>query len=192
MNAAAVKLSKARKAAAAELAEKVSVKLKVLGFEYNVFDLEFTQKEADVSGIDSVDMIFSANLGLTPAPLRLVASSGEIARVMLAIKAVLADADAVSVLIFDEIDVNIGGETGVRVGEELLALSQHRQLLCISHLPQVAAQAQYHYAVSKHTENGEVFGSISSLDPQARAKEIARMLGGTEAALRHAEALLEK
>ena len=187
----AKKLSVARKSAAEKLSSQVVEKLKVLGFEYNVFCLNFSEHDPEWSGIDTVDMLFSANPGLAAAPLRLIASSGEIARVMLALKAVLADADAVPVLIFDEIDVNIGGETGLRVGEELAALSRHRQLLCISHLPQVAALGEHHYAVSKHIENGEVFGAITLLDKANRAVEIGRMLGGTEAALEHARALLE-
>ena len=188
----AEKLSAARKDAAEKFSAAVAEKLKVLGFEYNYFTLDFSRHDPELSGIDTVDMMFSANPGLQPAPLRLIASSGEIARVMLAVKAVLADADAVPVLIFDEIDVNIGGETGLRVGEELAALSQHRQLLCISHLPQVAALGEHHYSVSKYIENNEVFGSINHLDPQARAVEIGRMLGGTPAALQHAKALLKK
>ena len=185
------KLSQERKKTASELAAAVSAKLKVLGFEYNTFELEFSSHAPELSGIDSVDMMFSANPGLNAAPLRLIVSSGEIARVMLAIKAVLADADAVPVLIFDEIDVNIGGETGLRVGEELASLSRHRQLLCISHLPQVAALGEHHYSVSKHIENNEVFGSITHLDREQRAVEIGRMLGGTPAALQHAKALLK-
>jgi len=189
---AAETLSVARKKAAEKLCKAVSEKLKVLGFSFNVFDMEFTRHEPENNGIDTVDMIFSGNPGLNPAPLRLIASSGEIARVMLAVKAVLADNDAVPVLIFDEIDVNIGGETGLRVGEELAALAQHRQLLCISHLPQVAALGEHHYAVSKHIENGEVFGTISLLDNSARISEIGRMLGGTEAAREHARSLLIK
>ena len=192
MLSAAEELSKARKKAAEKLGKAVSEKLKVLGFEFNVFDMEFTRHEPENSGIDGVDMIFSGNPGLTPAPLRLIASSGEIARVMLAVKAVLADNDAVPVLIFDEIDVNIGGETGLRVGEELAALAKQRQLLCISHLPQVAALAEHHYSVSKHIENDEVFGEITLLDKPGRIKEIARMLGGTAAASEHAKALLGK
>ena len=187
---AAETLSAARKKAAEKLCKAVSEKLKVLGFSFNVFDMDFTRHEPETSGIDTVDMIFSGNPGLNPAPLRLIASSGEIARVMLALKAVLADSDAVPVLIFDEIDVNIGGETGLRVGEELASLAKQRQLLCISHLPQVAALAEHHYAVSKHIENEEVFGEISLLDKSARVKEIARMLGGTAAAAKHAKALL--
>ncbi|MBE6367275.1 MAG: DNA repair protein RecN [Lentisphaerae bacterium] len=184
-------LSEQRKLAAGKLSELVSEKLKILGFGYNVFRIDFTEHAPENSGLDSVDMMFSANPGLTPSPLRLIASSGEIARVMLALKAVLADADAVPVLIFDEIDVNIGGETGLRVGEELAALSQHRQLLCISHLPQVAALGEHHYAVSKHIENDEVFGAITLLDNAGRISEIGRMLGGTAAALQHAKALLK-
>lgn len=192
MLAAAEELSTARKKTAVKLCKAVSEKLKVLGFEFNVFDMDFTRHEPETNGIDTVDMIFSGNPGLNPAPLRLIASSGEIARVMLAVKAVLADSDAVPVLIFDEIDVNIGGETGLRVGEELASLAKQRQLLCISHLPQVASLAEHHYAVSKHIENEEVFGEITELDQAGRIKEIARMLGGTAAANEHAKALLKK
>ena len=188
----AEKLSAARKKAAVELGRAVSGKLKVLGFEYNTFELDVSSHAPELSGIDTVDMMFSANPGLNAAPLRLIASSGEIARVMLALKAVLADADAVPVLIFDEIDVNIGGETGLRVGEELAKLSQHRQLLCISHLPQVAALGEHHYSVSKYIENNEVFGAINHLEYDQRVIEIGRMLGGTEAARQHAASLLKR
>ena len=186
----AEKLSAARKDAAGKFSAAVAEKLKVLGFEYNYFTLDFSRHDPELSGMDTVDMMFSANPGLQPAPLRLIASSGEIARVMLAVKAVLAD--AVPVLIFDEIDVNIGGETGLRVGEELANLARHRQLLCISHLPQVAALGEHHYAVAKHIEDANVYGSITLLDKKSRPLEIARMLGGTEAALAHARALLKK
>ena len=189
---AAEKLSAARQDAAGKFSAAVAEKLKVLGFEFNYFTLDFTRHAPELSGIDTVDMMFSANPGLQPAPLRLIASSGEIARVMLAVKAVLADADAVPVLIFDEIDVNIGGETGLRVGEELANLARHRQLLCISHLPQVAALGEHHYAVAKHIEEDNVYGSITLLDKKSRPAEIARMLGGTDAALAHAKALLKK
>ena len=188
----AEELSEARRAAAEVLSEKVRAKLRLLGFPYAHFALDFARHEPEQSGVDTVDMVFSANPGLTPAPLRLVASSGEIARVMLALKAVLADADAIPVLIFDEIDSNIGGETGSRVGAELAALARHRQLLCISHLPQVAAMGRWHYAVSKRVVDGAASGSIVPVEGEARVAEIARMLGGTAAAAAHARALLEK
>lgn len=188
--AAAARLTAARHDAAADLSLKVTEKLRKLGFRYADFTMEFTRHEPEQSGVDAVDMIFSANPGLQPAPLRLVASSGEIARVMLALKAVLADADAIPVLIFDEIDVNIGGETGIQVGRELAALARCRQLLCISHLPQVAALGEHHYAVSKTVVDGIAEGAITPLSGTDRVREIARMLGGTAAAQRHAEALL--
>ena len=186
----AEELSEARHAAADRLCEKVREKLRLLGFPYAHFAMAFTRHEPEQSGTDTVDMMFSANPGLTPAPLRLVASSGEIARVMLALKAVLADADAIPVLIFDEIDSNIGGETGIQVGKELAALARHRQLLCISHLPQVAAMGRWHYAVSKQVVDGTASGSITPVEGALRVAEVARMLGGTAAAQTHARALL--
>ena len=188
----AERLSEARRAAAATLSERVCEKLGQLGFPYAHFSIDFTRHDPESSGVDTVDMVFSANPGLNPAPLRLVASSGEVARVMLALKAVLADADAIPVLIFDEIDSNIGGETGIRVGRELAALARHRQLLCISHLPQVAALGDFHYAVSKTVIGGAACGAITLLEGESRVQEVARMLGGTAAAREHARALLSQ
>jgi DNA repair protein RecN (Recombination protein N) len=123
-------------------------------------------------------------------PLRKIASSGELSRVMLAMKTVLADADAVPTVVFDEIDMNIGGETANRVGEELHALGNHRQILCISHLVQVAARADAHFLAEKRTEKGRTLSSVRRL---ADVKpELARMLGGGESSLRHAAALLKE
>ena len=180
----AARLSEARRDAAEALCAKVCEKLHRLGFPYARFSMDFTRHEPEQNGVDTVDMIFSANPGLTAAPLRLVASSGEVARVMLALKAVLADADAIPVLIFDEIDSNIGGETGIQVGRELAALARHRQLLCISHLPQVAAMGRWHFAVSKRVVDGAASGTITPVEGAARVAEVARMLGGTAAAQR--------
>ena len=159
---------------------------------YNTFELDFSSHAPELSGIDTVDMIFSANPGLTPAPLRLIASSGEIARVMLALKAVLADADAVPVLIFDEIDANIGGETASKVGDEIVALAGNKQILCISHLPQIASRAMTHFNVSKETVENTTFTHIRKLDSKGRSNEIARMLGGGKDALTLAEKMLKE
>ena len=134
--------------------------------------------------------MFSANAGENSQPLRRIASSGELSRLMLALKTVLADADAIPVVVFDEIDSNIGGETANRVGDELKNLGRHRQILCISHQAQVAARADRHYCVVKHTEKGRTYSESVRLDENGRELEIARMLGGGESALIHARCIL--
>ena len=117
---------------------------------------------------------------------------GEIARVMLAVKTVLAEADTIPILIFDEIDANIGGETAARVGGELAKLGKHKQVICISHLAQAARCAETHFLVSKTPEEGTARTRIRRLEPKERLAEIARMLGGGKAALEHARELLKK
>jgi DNA repair protein RecN (Recombination protein N) len=124
-------------------------------------------------------------------PLRAIASSGELARVMLALKTVLAAEDQIPVLVFDEVDANIGGETAHAVGEKMRQIAHQRQVLCITHLPQVAAPASAHFLVSKELRNGRTISQITSLQKRDRITELARMLGGqTEASRKHAEALL--
>ncbi|MDD5698630.1 MAG: DNA repair protein RecN [Victivallaceae bacterium] len=191
LEAAARKLSAARKKAAAELCRQVKTKLKVLGFLQAELDISFSPVEPSERGVDRVELLFSANPGEELQPLRAIASSGEISRVMLALKTVLADADTIPVLIFDEIDVNIGGATAARVGQELLNLASLRQVLCISHLAQVAARGQHHYAVVKNVRSGRTVSTISRLSPDDRIAETARMLGGSEAAAVHARELLK-
>ena len=145
---------------------------------------------AKLGAIDRIELMFSANAGEALQPLRKIASSGELSRLMLALKTVLADADSIPVVVFDEIDVNIGGETANRVGEELHNLGRHRQILCISHLAQVAARADRHYCVVKHTEGDRTFSESRLLNDRERAAEIARMLGGGDSALVHARSIL--
>jgi DNA repair protein RecN (Recombination protein N) len=125
--------------------------------------------------------------------LRAIASSGELARVMLALKTVLAAEDQIPVLVFDEVDANVGGETANAVGEKMQQIAQMRQVLCITHLPQVAAPASAHYVAIKQTKAGRTVSEIALLDPKERVTELARMLGGqTDAARKHAEALLNQ
>jgi DNA repair protein RecN (Recombination protein N) len=143
------------------------------------------------SGLDTVEFQFAPNPGEPARPLRAIASSGELARVMLALKTVLAQEDQIPVLIFDEIDANVGGETARTVGEKLQQLARHRQVLCVTHLPQVAAPATAHYLASKQQQAGRTISQLTCLDKRERVTELARMLGGqTEAARKHAEALL--
>jgi DNA repair protein RecN (Recombination protein N) len=140
---------------------------------------------------DEVEFQFSPNQGEPLRPLRAIASSGELARVMLAIKTVLAAEDQVPVLVFDEVDANVGGETAVAVGEKMQQIARSRQVLCITHLPQVAAPAGAHFMALKEVKAGRTISKITRLEKDERVTELARMLGGqTEAARRHAEELL--
>ena len=188
--AAARKLSKGRKKCADAFLAKCRAKLELIGFKGCRMEAHFEETAPGASGMDKLELHFSANVGEDMRPLRKIASSGELSRVMLAMKTVLADADAVPTVVFDEIDMNIGGETANRVGEELHALGKHRQILCISHLVQVAARADAHFLAEKHTQNNRTVSSVRRLD-DVKA-ELARMLGGGESSLRHAAALLKE
>jgi DNA repair protein RecN (Recombination protein N) len=185
-------LSKLRKDISANFAKKVCCELRKLGFTRSDFSVAFSRIEPGPGGFDRIDFVFSPNPGEKEKSLREIASSGEISRVMLALKTVLASADSIPVLIFDEIDVNIGGETASIVGQELRKLGDSHQVLCISHLPQVAACADTHYKVEKSVSKGRTFTEIEAMSGPARKKEIARMLGGGNAASKHAEEMLGK
>jgi len=187
---AAVELSKRRKEVAAQFAKFVEKSLINLGFLQAGFHVDFSEINPGQNGLDAIEFMFSANPGEPKNPLRKVASSGEISRVMLSLKTVLADADSVPILVFDEIDVNIGGKTAVTVGQELKKLSKTHQLFCISHLPQVAAAADQHYKVDKTVHDNRTLSNIELLDKRDRKEEITRMLGGGKAAGIHAEELL--
>jgi len=144
------------------------------------------------TGLDEIEFQFAPNPGEPAKPLRAIASSGEMARVMLALKTVLAVEDEIPVLIFDEVDANVGGETANAVGEKMKQIAARRQVLCITHLPQVAAPADAHYVVTKQVIAGRTISEIRLLGKKERVTEVARMLGGqTDAARRHAEALLK-
>jgi DNA repair protein RecN (Recombination protein N) len=150
------------------------------------------QAAFDRTGIDRVEFYVSLNPGEPLRPLARVASGGESARLMLALKTILGAADSVPTLVFDEVDVGIGGRSGQVVGEKLAALGAHHQVLCITHLPQVAARARQHLAVSKYDDGQRTFTEIRELDQEQRIQELAAMLGGvTEPNLRSAEAMLE-
>jgi len=133
---------------------------------------------AGSDGAETVELLFAPNPGEAPRPLRAIASSGEMARVMLALKTVLAERDEVPILIFDEVDANVGGETAVAVAERLRGLGQSHQVLCLTHLPAVAAAADQHFAVSKRVEKGRTFAELARLEGEERERELTRMLGG--------------
>jgi DNA repair protein RecN (Recombination protein N) len=208
------RLSDARKKVIPQLAKAVGKQLADLGFKQSKFDIAINSVAADVSrlklnskmdqsqltltptikttGLDEIEFQFAPNLGEPAKQLRAIASSGEMARVMLALKTVLATEDEIPVLIFDEVDANVGGETANTVGEKMKQIAAQRQVLCITHLPQVAAPADAHYVVTKQLRDGRTISEIELLDKKSRVTELARMLGGqTDAARKHAEALLK-
>lgn len=191
------KLSAARKKIIPLLAKSVSRQLEDLGFKQSQFDVEIrsetnlTTGPLHETGLDEIEFQFAPNPGEPAKPLRAIASSGEMARVMLALKTVLAAEDEIPVLVFDEVDANVGGETANAVGEKMKQIAAKRQVFCITHLPQVAAAADAHYVVSKTVKNGRTISEILLLEKKSRVTELARMLGGqTDAARKHAEALL--
>jgi len=192
LDKAAADLTQARSKITGPLGEKISQELRALGFNKAVFQVELTQAPSPgPSGADHVEFIFAPNPGEAARPLRAIASSGEMARVMLAVKTTLAEVDEIPILIFDEVDANVGGETAGQVGKKLRGLGRSHQVLCITHLPQVAAQGQAHFAVEKQVKQNRTLTVLTRLEGGARECELARMLGGqTEAALALARSLL--
>ena len=195
-------LSAKRRKVIPQLSKAVSKQLADLGFKQSRFDIAVTTLSQSDSashvsrftfhGLDTVEFQVAPNPGEPARPLRAIASSGELARVMLALKTVLAAEDQIPVLVFDEVDANIGGETANAVGEKMQQIAQKRQVLCITHLPQVAAPASAHYLASKQTKAGRTTSEITLLSSKDRVTELTRMLGGqTQAARKHAEALLK-
>ena len=187
------KLSTARKKIIPQLAKAVSQQLDDLGFKQSEFSVALAPAVPPAAcGLDEIEFQFAPNPGEPAKPLRAIASSGEMARVMLALKTVLAAEDEIPVLVFDEVDATVGGETANAVGEKMRQIAAKRQVFCITHLPQVAASADAHYVVTKSVKNGRTISEITLLDKKSRVTELARMLGGqTDAARKHAEALLK-
>jgi DNA repair protein RecN (Recombination protein N) len=187
-------LTAARKKASVKLGEAVTKELRDLGFLKAGFSVTIEPQEPDSTGCDLVVYKFEPNPGEAARPLAQIASTGEIARVMLALKAVIADLDSIPVLIFDEIDANLGGETGRAVGEKLKSVSAHHQVIAITHLPQSAVFGDRHFVVAKTVSGGRTRSSIREVEGDERVREVARMLGGetaTSVVLRHAQELLE-
>ncbi len=183
-------LSHMRMEASRELVEKIKEALLDLNFLDVEFDMEFSRLEHfTASGYDEAQFLISTNPGQPLRPLKDVASGGELSRIMLAIKTVLADTDAIPTLIFDEIDTGISGRTAQKVSEKLAYIAKSHQVICITHLPQIAAMADSHFEIAKSASQGRTVTSISVLDRNASVKELARLLGGaeiTEAVLKNA------
>jgi DNA repair protein RecN (Recombination protein N) len=186
-------LSAARAKAAPALAKAVTKELRELGFLRAEFGVQLEAlDEPRVLGAELAEFEFAPNPGEPAKPLRAIASSGEISRVMLALKSVLAGQDGVPLLVFDEIDANVGGEVAVKVGQKMRTLSKAHQVLCITHLPQVAAAAHRQFAVTKEFDGRRTATAVGELRDKERVAELARMLGGqdSDSAVAHARSLL--
>jgi DNA repair protein RecN (Recombination protein N) len=185
-------LTELRTRASAKLAERVRAGLKELGFARSDFSISLERLDPpSTQGNELVEFLFSANPGEPARPLRSIGSSGEISRVMLTLKSALADQDDVPVLVFDEIDANVGGEIAAKVASKMRALGRSRQVLCITHLPQVAAAASRQFVVTKQVVDERTRTLLLEASGMSREEEIARMLGGkSKSALGHARALL--
>ena len=200
--ASALAISEKRKAAAAGLQAKVEAIVRSLGMPNAKFMVRVGRKDTDGGkpvvgpcGVDEVEFLIAPNLGESAKPLARIASGGELSRVALAAKTVLASSDSVDCLIFDEVDTGIGGEVAVAVGEHLKKLGEFKQVLCITHLASIAVRADNHYRVEKETSGGRTSTRLSRIEGRARAEEIARMLAGDpqeEASIAHAVELLRK
>jgi DNA repair protein RecN (Recombination protein N) len=192
MNRAGEALRKLRAKAAPKLSEKIRRNLRDLGFRQSEFEANLAPlDEPRPNGFDSVELLFSPNPGEPLKSLRAIASSGEISRLMLAIKSALAAHDAIPLLVFDEIDTNVGGEIAHSVGAKMQTLGRDHQVICITHLPQVAATASSHFVVTKDVARGRTFSNLREVTGKDRQEEIARMLGGkSESALKLAANLL--
>ena len=190
---AARALSDQRKAAAKELEARISRELSELDMPKLRFSIDFQEKELAEDGIDAVAFLMSANVGEALRPIHKIASGGELSRIMLALKNVLAEQDSVMTMVFDEVDTGVSGRAAQRVAEKLARLSRTRQVLCVTHLPQLAAMADTHFGVEKGEENGRTLTRVTVLDRAARRREIARLSGGellSETLLSGAEELL--
>lgn len=186
-------LSELRKSAAKELEERIQDELRQLAMPKVRFSISFVEKEPDATGIDAVRFLMSANVGEELRPIHRVASGGELARIMLALKNVLAENEEIGTLVFDEVDTGVSGRAAQKVAEKLAQVSRKKQVLCVTHLPQLAAMADVHFVVEKGERGGRTFTRVEELDRPRRCEELARLTGGekiTDAMLAGAEELI--
>ncbi len=186
-------LSEARKKAAKTLEAEILRELRELDMPKVRFAIDFADKEPDATGMDEVRFLMSANVGEELKPIHKIASGGELARIMLALKNVFAAQESVMTMVFDEVDTGVSGRAAQRVAEKLAKVSREKQVLCVTHLPQLAAMADTHFSVEKGEENGRTLTRVTELSRAERARELARLTGGetvSETMLRGAEELL--
>ena len=158
------------------------------------FTVEFNDAPATSTGIDDVEFLFTANPGQEAKPLIKIASGGELSRVMLAIRCVLSDRDEISSMVFDEIDTGVSGRAALKIAYKLHELSEKKQVLCVTHLAQIAAYADNHLYIEKNVQQGRTYTDVSSLTYDDRIREIARIIGGdiiTQTTLKSAEEMIE-
>ena len=190
---AAEELSAARKTAGETLSQAILTELQQLDMGKIRFQVDFAEKPLDATGMDQVRFLMSANLGEELKPINKIASGGELARIMLAMKNVLSEQDHVATMVFDEVDTGVSGRAAQKVAEKMARISRHKQVLCVTHLPQLAAMADTHFSVEKGEANGRTFTQVRQLDRKQRQMELARLTGGaqvTETMLQGAEELL--
>ena len=173
------RLTAKRAKAAPKLAREIAGHLDDLGFHQSVFEIPLTRlDEPGPNGLESVDFLFGPNPGEPLRPLRVIASSGEMSRVMLAVKSALADQDQTPLMVFDEIDANVGGEIAGAVGRKMAHLGEQHQVVAITHMPQVASLAHRHFVVTKEIEGQQTNSNLEAVTGKKRTRELARMLGG--------------
>ena len=191
---AALVLRENRKCAAQELSNRILTELAQLDMPRVQFSCEFTELELTPNGADAVAFYMSANAGEALKPMSKVASGGELARIMLAMKNVLAEQDQIATLIFDEVDTGVSGRAAQKVAEKLRSVARSKQVLCVTHLPQLAALADTHLLIAKEERNGRTYTTVEPLDLEGRKRELARIIGGaniTETTLKSAEEMLK-
>ena len=191
---AAYALRDQRIAAAERLSARILTELAQLDMPRVQFSCEFTELELTANGADAVAFYMSANAGEALKPMSKVASGGELARIMLAMKNVLAEKDQVATLIFDEVDTGVSGRAAQRVAEKLKSVAKHKQVLCVTHLPQLAALADTHLLIAKAERDGRTYTTVTPLDMDGRMRELARIIGGaniTETTLKSAAEMLK-
>ena len=190
---AALALRENRKQTAVSMSERILTELSQLDMPRVQFSCQFTELELTPNGADAVAFYMSANAGEALKPMSKVASGGELARIMLAMKNVLAERDQVNTLIFDEVDTGVSGRAAQKVAEKLRSVAAHKQVLCVTHLPQLAALANTHLLIAKAEREGRTYTTVTPLDIEGRKKELARIIGGTnitETTLKSAEEML--
>jgi len=179
---AALRLSQARKAASEKLAQRIRNELAQLDMPKIRFQVDFGEKQSeygmDATGMDEVKFLMSANVGEDLKPINKIASGGELARIMLALKNVLAETDDVTTLVFDEVDTGVSGRAAQKVAEKLFSVARSKQVLCVTHLPQLAAMGDVHFSVEKGESNGRTFTAVEILSTERRCEELARLTGG--------------
>lgn len=191
---AAIALRDNRKEAAKSLSKRILEELSQLDMPKVQFSCEFSEIELCPNGADAVAFYMSANIGEALKPMSKVASGGELARIMLAMKNVLAEQDKVNTLIFDEVDTGVSGRAAQKVAEKLKSVAKNKQVLCVTHLPQIAAMGDVHMLISKGERNGRTYTTVTPLDLEGRKRELARIIGGaniTETTLKSAEEMLK-